>query len=426
MCATIRARVGRVLLLTLTITGIAVVAATVGAMAADQFSDVDDEHPFHDEIGWLADTGISEGWPDGTFRPSQAVSRQAMSAFMHRLSGHASGIAPSVDAATVQGLTPAELGGDTSQIEARLDALEGRVDDLEADNAALEATVAGLEGQVADLQGLLAGVSRHDDAQGRDTLVLAGMNLQVVNGTGTTDEAPNGLGNLLIGYDTERPTDPDKTGSHYLVVGDQHNYTAFGGIVAGFRNTASGDGASVTGGSFNTASGFRASVTGGSNNVAQGDWASVTGGGGNTASGNGAWVSGGLFNTASGSRASVSGGENNIASGNRASVSAGENNIASGDRASVSGGRNNIAGGDWASVSGGVVNTASGDWSSVVGGQLNEAVGSRSSVTGGRVNAAEANWSIVVGGSGRTIIDSPANECDSQVGDTLFADTCQF
>jgi hypothetical protein len=33
----------------------------------------------------MAEAGITNGFPDGTFKPGQAVSRQAMSAFMHRL-----------------------------------------------------------------------------------------------------------------------------------------------------------------------------------------------------------------------------------------------------------------------------------------------------------------------------------------------------
>jgi CSLREA domain-containing protein len=49
------------------------------------FTDVGASHPFSDEIEWMADTGISEGYPNGTYRPSAPVTRQAMSAFMFRL-----------------------------------------------------------------------------------------------------------------------------------------------------------------------------------------------------------------------------------------------------------------------------------------------------------------------------------------------------
>jgi predicted outer membrane repeat protein len=51
------------------------------------FTDVSETHPFYEAIEWMADTGISEGY-DGQngreYRPSVAVSRQAMSAFMYR------------------------------------------------------------------------------------------------------------------------------------------------------------------------------------------------------------------------------------------------------------------------------------------------------------------------------------------------------
>lgn len=56
-----------------------------GAAYAASFSDVPVSHPFYDEIEWMADTGITQGYPDGTFRPNDAVTRGQMSAFMQRL-----------------------------------------------------------------------------------------------------------------------------------------------------------------------------------------------------------------------------------------------------------------------------------------------------------------------------------------------------
>jgi hypothetical protein len=49
------------------------------------FTDVSTTHPFFAEIEWMADEGISEGYSDGTYRPGAAVTRQAMSAFLYRL-----------------------------------------------------------------------------------------------------------------------------------------------------------------------------------------------------------------------------------------------------------------------------------------------------------------------------------------------------
>jgi hypothetical protein len=51
------------------------------------FSDVPTDHAFSREIEWLNAQGISTGYPDGTFRPGDAVTRQAMAAFLHRVAG---------------------------------------------------------------------------------------------------------------------------------------------------------------------------------------------------------------------------------------------------------------------------------------------------------------------------------------------------
>lgn len=50
-----------------------------------RFVDVGPDHPFFEEIEWLAGTGITTGYHDGTFRPTAIVSRQTMAPFLHRL-----------------------------------------------------------------------------------------------------------------------------------------------------------------------------------------------------------------------------------------------------------------------------------------------------------------------------------------------------
>ena len=57
------------------------------APVTPSFSDVPDTHPFYQEIEALAASGISTGFPDGTFRPSNTVTRQAMAAFLSRALG---------------------------------------------------------------------------------------------------------------------------------------------------------------------------------------------------------------------------------------------------------------------------------------------------------------------------------------------------
>jgi hypothetical protein len=145
-------------------------------------------------------------------------------------------------------------------------------------NQALDQRLAALEAKVATLEAKLAAASsalalspyvRVDAAT--KVVVFTGVNLHLVNGTGYTDVA-NGLGNLTIGYNASRGATDDRTGSHYLVVGDLNNYAQYGGIVVGLHNTSSGPWASVSGGVTNTASGPAASVSGGYQGGAPGDW----------------------------------------------------------------------------------------------------------------------------------------------------------
>lgn len=51
------------------------------------FPDVPRDHPFYREISWLAQSGITTGYADGTFRPAAPVARQAMAAFLYRMGG---------------------------------------------------------------------------------------------------------------------------------------------------------------------------------------------------------------------------------------------------------------------------------------------------------------------------------------------------
>jgi hypothetical protein len=54
------------------------------AWATQTFSDVPPTHPFYAEIEWGAANGIINGFDDGTFRPSNNVTRQAVAAFVAR------------------------------------------------------------------------------------------------------------------------------------------------------------------------------------------------------------------------------------------------------------------------------------------------------------------------------------------------------
>ena len=49
------------------------------------FSDISRDTPHAEDVLWLASTGISTGFPDGTFRPYDKVARCDMAAFLYRL-----------------------------------------------------------------------------------------------------------------------------------------------------------------------------------------------------------------------------------------------------------------------------------------------------------------------------------------------------
>jgi hypothetical protein len=233
--------------------------------------------------------------------------------------------------------------------------LAARVTDLEALVGELQDTVDAFEDQssrIEAVEDLLAHFSRSGDE-----IFITGANLHVVNGLGDT-ETTNALGNVIIGYNEERDSGNDRTGSHMLAVGKWLNYTRYGGIVVGHNNTTSNNYASVSGGTGNEASGPYATVSGGYLNAAGGTVASVSGGGSNVASGFGASVGGGYQNQVSGPYATVSGGRSHAVGGPYASVSGGYGNTAGSFYATVSGGRSNEASGDYATVSGGVGNTA--------------------------------------------------------------------
>lgn len=168
-------------------------------------------------------------------------------------------------------------------------------------------------------------------------LIIEGANVHVRSGSGSTMDGcgfrhpdyPNcesitGLGNFIVGYNERRRGVVDRSGSHNLVVGRGHNYTSFGGLVAGAFNEINGAFASVSGGSRNIASGNRSSVSGGDLNDAIGYSSSVSGGLSNEAIGSTSSVSGGLGSDATGVNSSVSGGLRNLAAGEFSSVSGGQ------------------------------------------------------------------------------------------------------
>lgn len=54
------------------------------APATSRFTDMHPGQQFYKEVHWFASRGITTGWPDGTFRPLDTTNRDAMAAFIYR------------------------------------------------------------------------------------------------------------------------------------------------------------------------------------------------------------------------------------------------------------------------------------------------------------------------------------------------------
>jgi hypothetical protein len=226
-----------------------------------------------------------------------------------------------------------DAGSDLKAVKRQLAAMQKLVNGLRADLKAeagaresMQASIASLRKEVQaaydtlrvlqansvlDLNGYVS----FDNSSGYPTVLFNGINVQVVNGTGAT-QSVNGLGNLILGYNRPRSTDPvcsvgylntqaectarggvwarsHKSGSHNLVGGDFNAYSSWGGVVLGLENAIAAPYAAIGGGAGNLALGDLSTITGGSMNSASAMYATVNGGLGNAATAAFATVAGG-------------------------------------------------------------------------------------------------------------------------------------
>ena len=96
----------------------------VSSWAAHQFTDVPNSNIFHDDIGWLADNGITLGCNPPTndeFCPQDNVRRETMAAFMRRLAENqvvdAKTAITAESAATADFATEADVAGEADNAD---------------------------------------------------------------------------------------------------------------------------------------------------------------------------------------------------------------------------------------------------------------------------------------------------------------------
>ncbi len=192
------------------------------------------------------------------------------------------------------------------------------------------------EAKLAEIMSHLSLVELDDGAGGKvTTLRISGVNVQIVDGSGTT-LAPSphtGAGNLILGYnETGNPKGDMRTGTHNLVVGSRLSYTGSACLVSGDANVAHGPYSVAIGGTDNVARGTASCAIGGQGNEAYGSWSVAVGGG---------------SNKASGSWSVTVAGENNLASGSWSSTVAGDENRATGSASAVIGQTGAVATQSW-------------------------------------------------------------------------------
>lgn len=326
--------------------------------------------------------------------------------------------------------------------------LENRVDELAERMGSVEADVKDIDERLSEV------VEVVDVAEAFDMCVrvldgelggmpgphwiFSGCNVHVRAKNLATDAPTNGRGNLIVGYNegrcvTKEPiaaknaqddlqfpkaclTDAEcvegaicdrsgRTGSHNLIVGHQHRYPSFGGILGGRMNEAGGEQSTVAAGTQNKAIGRFSAASGGSRNAAGGFGASVTGGTFNVASGDHATVAGGSANAAAGWRAHISGGDSNEATGNQSVVVGGGSDFGFAMDEARAGDCSNKATGHRSVVVGGCANEARFLGTTIVGGLGNQAEGEMSVITGGADNLTDffASGSVVSGGLERSV-----------------------
>jgi hypothetical protein len=263
---------------------------------------------------------------------------------------------------------------EVDDLERSLDLAETEIVDVEQELAEARTTIGQLETTLADAAPAIDLADRLADCMQIQAGLLNGLpglhvlfegcNVHIRNGLAAT-ATTNGRGNLIIGYNEVRQVQgpeealPREEASHNLIIGPFHEYTSYGGLVAGSFNSLQAEHASVLGGAGNRAIGDRSAVVGGSDNRASGGSSVVVGGFENVAFGGQSAILGGVENQ--------TGGED-VLEGVWATVSGGQWNEATGSASSVSGGRSNTAGGDLATIGGGHSRIAPGeyDWTAGV------------------------------------------------------------
>ena len=194
------------------------------------------------------------------------------------------------------------------------------IDQLHAVNQSQNTTLNSLNARVSVLEAKTAAFTVNGSE-----LLIQGVNLHLRSGSGSTNAAPNGLGNLIIGYNEQSVPAAPRSGSHNLVLGIRNGYSSHSGFVGGLDNRITGPYASVISGDLNQSTGDQSVIISGTGGLANDTTAVVVGGYQNRATGFRSVAISGWQNDARGSYSAILGGDTNIATATESSIGGGGN-----------------------------------------------------------------------------------------------------
>jgi flagellar capping protein FliD len=154
------------------------------------------------------------------------------------------------------------LQGQVSTLQGQVTTLQGQVATLQSSNTTLTSQVSTLQtalstanSDIAALQTAVTAVQSNpalalgpyvsvdsgvENGLKGPHVIFSGVNVHILSGSGATVDK-TGLGNLVVGYDEDSldssTIDGNRSGSHDLVVGPQHEFTASGSVVFATRTS---------------------------------------------------------------------------------------------------------------------------------------------------------------------------------------------
>ncbi|WP_019008115.1 S-layer homology domain-containing protein [Deinococcus aquatilis] len=241
-------------------------AATPAAQVV-QFTDVPAGHWAKDAVDLIVQRGLIQGFPDGTFRGNESLTRYQAALVFYRLlqSGQLSNSSlSSTDLATITAgmqevstelaaisTRVTDLEALTTEQQARITALEGRIDALGTpaanaagtDTAALTARIDALEAAIRNIPAGPAGATGPAGPAGAaaDTAALAAR-IAALEARATT--ADTSTGTVTTTPSTTTPVTPPTTvviGNTDTVVDAVRSTNLYAGVSVGAQNTQSGD-----------------------------------------------------------------------------------------------------------------------------------------------------------------------------------------